>query len=124
MPDKIRPSEQDQHSNGKTDWAALDAITDEAAEAAALADPNSPPLGDKQGTNPMAQVKRVRLQLKIGQQVFSDRYHIPLKTVVAWERHELMPDAVAVAFLHAIAADPEAVAKALVKSPGYSTAAE
>jgi putative transcriptional regulator len=124
MPDKTRPSEQGRQPGGKTDWAALDAITDEAAEAAAVTDPDCPPLGDGQAAHPMAQVKRLRLKLKLGQQAFADRYHIPLKTLVAWERHESMPDAVAIAFLHAIAADPEGLAKALLKSPEYSTAAE
>jgi DNA-binding transcriptional regulator YiaG len=124
MPDKTRPSDQAQLPGGKTDWAAVDAMTDEAAEAAALSDPDCQPLGDAQSLHPMAQVKRLRLRLKLGQQAFADLYHIPLSTLVAWERHEAMPDAVAIAFLNAIAADPEGLADALSKSPEYSSAAE
>jgi len=109
---------------GKTDWAALDAMSDEEVEAAALADPDGPPPCDDQSLRHMSKAKRIRFGLRSTRQAFADRYHIPLATLLAWERHELVPDAVAAAFLDAIAADPEGVAKALSKSKAARTAAE
>ena len=65
-----------------------------------------------------------RFGLRLDRQAFADRYHIPLVTLIAWERHESVPDAVAVAFLDAIAADPDGVAKALLKAKADREAAE
>jgi putative transcriptional regulator len=124
MPDKTRQSEKQNVPNGKTNWAALDAMTDDDAEAAALSDPDAPPLRDGQTLSPMSPAKRVRFNLRLSRQEFSDRYHIPLATIVSWERHETKPDAVATAFLDAIAADPEGLAKALARSSGKPEAAE
>ena len=124
MPDKTRQVDSNNLPQGKTDWAALDAMTDEELEAAALADPDCPPLREGQLMRKMAAAKRIRFKLVLSQQDFADRYHIPLATLVAWERHDTEPDAVAKAFLDAIAADPEAIARALEKSAKKSEAAE
>ena len=74
--------------------------------------------------HPLAKVKRIRWTLKLTREAFAERYHIPLETLERWERYEAEPDAVAVAFLDAIDADPEGVAKALVRSAMPPTAAE
>ena len=124
MSDKTRPTDAQAVTKGKTDWAALDAMTDDEIEAAALADPNSPPLTGDRSLRHMSAAKRVRFQLRLSRQEFADRYHIPLATLTAWERHELVPDAVATAFLDAIAADPEGLAKALLTSSEKAQAAE
>lgn len=124
MPDKIRQAEGQPVPTGKTDWAALDAMTDEELEAAASADPDAPPLRDDQTLRHMSTAKRTRFNLRLDRQAFADRYHIPLATLVAWERHELVPDAVAAAFLDAIATDPDGVAKALAKAKAAREAAE
>ena len=100
-------------------------MTDEEAEAAALADPDAPPLmGDDRPLRPMTRAKRVRFDLRLSRQEFADRYHIPLATLTAWERRGLEPDAVALAFLDAIAADAEGIANALVKSTEPATTAK
>ena len=109
---------------GKTDWAALDAMTDEEAEAAARADPDAPPPAENQVLHRAALAKRIRLKLRLSEKEFAERYHIPLSTLSAWERHKSVPDAVAIAFLDAIAADPEGLAKALAKSSKKPEAAE
>ncbi len=124
MPDRTRKSEKQAVPTGKSDWAALEAMTDEDAEAAALADPDSPPLGEEQTLRHMPPAKRIRFNLRLSRQEFADRYHIPLAMLVSWERQEAVPDAVAVAFLDAIAADPEGLAKALKRSSGKPEAAE
>ena len=64
----------------------------------------------------MSSAQRVRFDLRLDRKTFAERYHFPMITLLAWERHETVPDAVAAAFLDAIAADPEGVAKALVTS--------
>ena len=124
MSDKTRQIDPGAVPQGKTDWAALDAMTDQAAEAAARADPDAPPLTGDRPLRQMSRAKRVRFDLQLSRQEFADRYHIPQATLTAWERHEIEPDAVAAALLDAIAADPEGVAKALAKSAQKATAAE
>jgi putative transcriptional regulator len=111
-------------SQSKTDWAGLDAMTDEQAEAAALNDPDTPPLAPGRRLHRIAQVKRVRLALKLSREAFAERYHIPLKILERWERYEAEPDPVAIAFLDAIASDPQGVAQALAKSGAPPAAAE
>ena len=114
MADKTRPSDARQVPSGKTDWAALDAMSDADAEAAAIADLDAQPAASC--SHRMATAKRVRMTLKLSPQTFAERYHIPLATLLAWERHELDPDPVARAFLAAIAADPAGVAAALARA--------
>jgi putative transcriptional regulator len=99
----------------KTDWAALDAMTDDDVEAAASADPDAPPLGPGRTLHRMAAVKRVRLTLGLSPAEFAGRFRIPMPTLMAWERHEAEPDAVAVSYIAAIEGDAEGVARALVR---------
>jgi DNA-binding transcriptional regulator YiaG len=47
-----------------------------------------------------------------------------LETIERWERYEVEPDAVAVAFLDAIACDPKGVARALAGTMVPPAAAE
>ena len=123
-PTKILISDGGLGTVGKTDWAALEAMTDEEAEAAALADPDAPPLMGDRPLRPMTRAKRVRFGLRLSRQEFADRYHIPLATLTAWERRDLEPDAAAMAFLDPIAADAEGIANALVKSTEPATTAK
>ncbi|MEQ1576148.1 MAG: transcriptional regulator [Hyphomicrobium sp.] len=124
MPDKTRRDKQESLPKGKSNWAALDSMTDDEAEAAARADPDAPPPAENQDLHRAALAKRIRLKLGLSEKQFAERYHIPLITLSAWERHKSVPDAVATAFLHAIAADPEGLAKALARSSGKPEAAE
>ncbi len=110
------------------DWATAEALTDEEIIAAALADPDAQPLSDEararahQGPPPRV----VRHKLKLSQEEFCARYHIPLATLVGWETRMIMPDAVVLAYMQVIMADPEGVAKALNRNPAapQSRAAE
>jgi putative transcriptional regulator len=100
------------------DWRRLDALTDEEITAAALADPDNPPLSDEQ----LAQFRRpalsmkVRLKLRMGRETFAAAYGIPLETLKAWERHQAEPTEVELAYLRLIEREPE-MAKAQVAMP-------
>lgn len=54
-----------------------------------------------------------RRRLKLTVEEFAERYAIPVEILRAWDAGTAVPDAVAEAFLLAIARDPEALAKAL-----------
>ena len=101
----------------QTDWARLHAMTDEEAEANALADPDNPPLSAEQlaAAPRMPRIKIIRRALKLTQEEFSARYHIPLGTLRDWEQGRSEPDQPARAYLKVIAVDPEGTAAALRK---------
>src|SRR5689334_19042728 len=95
---------RDQYGMTAEDWRRLDALTDEEITAAALADPDNPPLTDEQ----LAQFRRpalsmnVRLKLRMDREAFAAAYRIPLETLRAWERHQAEPSAVELAYLRLI----------------------
>ena len=74
MSDKTRPSKEAVPS-GKTNWAALDAMTDEEAEARARSDPDAQPLTPRQ-LKAMIPLKALRGRPKSGtaKQLVSVRY--------------------------------------------------
>jgi putative transcriptional regulator len=100
---------RDKYGMTPEDWRRLDALTDEEITAAALKDPDNPPLTDEQ----LAQFRRpalsmkVRLKLHMGRESFAATYGIPLETLVAWERHTVEPTAVELAYLRLIEREPE-----------------
>jgi putative transcriptional regulator len=100
------------------DWRRLDALTDEEIIAAALADPDNPPLSDKE----LAEFRRpalafnVRRKLHMSRETFAAAYGIPLETLVAWERHRAEPTEVELAYLRLIEREPE-MARASVAVP-------
>ena len=55
----------------------------------------------------------IRRRLKLTVEQFAERYCIPVETARAWEAGTMTPDAVAEAYLRAIAREPEAVARAV-----------
>lgn len=94
---------------GKTDWDRLKAMTEEEINAAALSDPDCPPLTEEQ----LSRFKRVNIVKGIRQRVgmtqaeFAAAFQLPLATVRDWEQERSRPDAPARALLNAIARDPE-----------------
>jgi putative transcriptional regulator len=94
-------------------------MTDEDIEAAALADPDNPPLTPQRQARlkRVPQVKVMRRALGLTQEEFSARFRIPLGTLRDWEQGKSAPDQAAHAYLTVIARDPEAVRKALAQSP-------
>ena len=95
-----------------TDWAAVDALTDEQIEAAVRDDPDAAPIGfyDMPGFFRIPNVKKLRDRLGLTQEAFAATYRIPIGTLRDWEQGRKLPDAPARAYLTVIARNPEAVA--------------
>jgi putative transcriptional regulator len=102
----------------KTDWARLEAMTEEEIEANALADPDNPPITPEELAR-MRRVpnpKRIREKLQLTQEAFAERFEIPLGTLRDWEQGASFPYGAARTLLRVIEQDPEAVANALARS--------
>jgi putative transcriptional regulator len=101
----------------KTDWARFDALTDEEVEAAALSDPDNPPLTEEE----LAQMRRVvsarevRKKLKMTQVAFAETFEIPLGTLRDWEQKGffISHNRAAASYLRVIEQNPDAVIQAL-----------
>jgi putative transcriptional regulator len=102
-----------------TDWAALDAMTEEEAEAGARCDPENPPLTPERGARlkRVPPVKIMRRAMGLSQEAFSARFHVPIAALREWEQGVSEPDETARANLTVIARDPEAVRRALQLGP-------
>jgi putative transcriptional regulator len=115
MPDgSTRPYE----SPDRTDWARLEAMTEEEIEANALADPDNPPLTDEElaRMRPAPQPRRIRERLKLTQEQFAEQFEIPLGTLRDWEQGVGLPDTLARTLLRIIEQDPDAVRNVLARS--------
>jgi putative transcriptional regulator len=102
-------------NRAKTNWSALDAMTEEEKHAAALSDPDAQPI-TKEKWNRMKRVPRtktIRRALGLSQEEFAARFHIPIGTLRDWEQGRAEPDQAARAYLKVIAAAPDVVRKAL-----------
>lgn len=102
----------------KTDWARLEAMTEEEIDANALADPDNPPLTDEELAR-MRRVpdpRRIRERLTLTQEQFAEKFEIPLGTLRDWEQGVSYPDSAARTLLRVIEQDPEAVIKALART--------
>lgn len=92
---------------------------DEALEASAREDRDAPSLTESfikrsKGAPP---VRIVRRALKLTQEEFATRYHIPLGTLRDWEQGRSEPDQATRAYLLLIARDPDHVNRVLNQSP-------
>jgi putative transcriptional regulator len=103
----------------KTDWKRLAAMTGEEVNAAASANPDAQPLteADLAHMKRVPRIKSLRRALKLTQEDFATRYHIPLGTLSDWEQGRCEPDQPARAYLTVIAHDPEGVMHALEHTP-------
>jgi putative transcriptional regulator len=78
----------------KSDWRAFDAMSEAKRHRAALSDPDCPPASKA----PLARARRVptvaalRKKLKLTQEEFAARFHLPLGTVRDWEQGAHRPD--------------------------------
>jgi putative transcriptional regulator len=97
------------------DWSAADAMTDAERHAAAMSDPDCKPMTDEEwaAAPPLPRVATIRRALKLSQDEFAARFHIPVGTLRDWEQGRKEPDAAARAYLRVIAREPEVVEKAL-----------
>ncbi len=94
-------------------------MTDDQIEAAALSDPDNPPLTEERmkRLTPVPRVRTLRRALGLTQEEFAARFHIPLGTLRDWEQGRTEPDQPARAYLKVIARDPEGVRQALEARP-------
>ncbi len=99
----------------RTDWARVDAMSEEEVEANALSDPDNPPwtAEELQRLKPVPNTKVIRTRLHLTQEQFALRFHLPLGTVRDWELGRREPDSAAKNFLRVIEHDPQAVIEAL-----------
>jgi putative transcriptional regulator len=103
---------------GATDWARLDAMTDEEIIAAAMSDPDAQPLTPEQlaKMRRVSRVKVLRQRLGMTQAEFAETFHLPITTLRDWEQRRSTPDAPARALLLAIERDPEGMRRLLADS--------
>jgi putative transcriptional regulator len=104
---------------GDTDWARLDAMTDdEVVVSAALSDPDAQPLTPEQlaKMRGVSRVKVLRQRLGMTQMQFAQAFHLPITTLRDWEQHRSTPDAPARALLLAIERDPEVMRRLLAET--------
>ena len=101
------------------DWSVADAMTDAERHAAAMADPDCKPIApeDLPRMPRVPQVRVIRRVLKLSQEEFANRFHIPLDTLQDWEQGRKEPDAAAKAYLRVIAREPDTVRNALQPLP-------
>lgn len=100
---------------GETDWARVNAMTDDEVLAAALSDPDAPPL-DPETLSKMRRispVKALRQRLGLTQVEFAEAFRLPVSTLRDWEQHRSTPDAPARALLRAIELEPETMRRLL-----------
>jgi putative transcriptional regulator len=95
----------------------LDAMSDAEITAAALSDPDNPPLTDAEllALRTARLVKKIRTARGLSQREFAARYCIPVGNVRDWEQGRSVPDKTARAYLSVIAKAPDAVEEALAK---------
>ena len=95
--------------------SSLRAMSAEAVEAAAKSDRDAQPLStaDFKRMKRTPQAKVIRRALRLTQEEFSLRYHIPVGTLRDWEQGRSEPDQSARAYLTLIARHPDRVHRML-----------
>lgn len=83
-----REQEQERVDLRDTDWDALDAMTDEEVERAALTDSDCPPMTNEQlrRLRRAPDVKAIRERLGLSQSQFAERFDFSVRTVQEWEQ--------------------------------------
>ena len=97
-----------------TDWAYLEAMTDEENRANAESDPDAVLLTDEQRRRlrRVPDPRAIRDRLGLTQREFADRFGIPIGTLRDWEQGRRFIDATARTLLRTIALAPDVVARA------------
>lgn len=108
--------EIDPPSSG-TDWAYVEALTDEENLANALSDPDAVILTPERRARlrPAVETRRVRQDLQLTQDAFATRFGIPLGTLRDWEQGRWQPDATARTLLQVISREPDLVAEVVAE---------
>ena len=100
---------------GETDWARVNAMTDEEVLAAALSDPDAQPIDPETlaKMRRISPVKALRHRLGMTQTEFAETFGLPISTLRDWEQRRSTPDAPARALLRAIEREPETMRRLL-----------
>ena len=103
----------------KTDWEAIEKLSDEEIERRARSDPDNPPLSEEElaGMRRVPEARRVRRKLGMTQEEFAESYGLSLATVRDWEQGRTEPDQASKTLLKLIARIPEQVEAALAEKP-------
>lgn len=112
---QVMPDGSTRPLQDETDWERVKAMTEEEVEAAALSDPDNPPLTDEElkRFKPVPNLKDIRRQLHMTQEQFAESFSLPLGTIRDWEQGAKQPDTAAKVLLRVIAKNPQAVLQAL-----------
>jgi putative transcriptional regulator len=115
---QILPDGSTRPIESRTNWARVEAMTEEEIEANALSDPDNPPLTDEElaRMRPVPNPRRIRERLKLTQEQFATRFEVPLGTLRDWEQGVSYPDSAAKTLLRVIDKDPEGVINALAQT--------
>jgi putative transcriptional regulator len=105
----------DKLPTGDTDWARLDAMTNDEILTAAQSDLDALPLTPEQlaTMRRVSRVKVLRQRLAMTQAEFARAFHLPITTLRDWEQRRSTPDAPARALLLAIERDPQVMQRLL-----------
>ena len=108
---------------GKTDWKALDKLSDEEVLRRALSDPDANPLTEEdfKRLKRSPRVRIVRMALGLTQEEFADAYGIPVATLRDWEQGRREPDQASKTLLKLIERMPHEVRKALASNKRSGT---
>ncbi|MEP7011163.1 MAG: helix-turn-helix domain-containing protein [Acidobacteriota bacterium] len=103
---------------GKTDWARVNALTEEEILAAALSDPDAQPMGseDLAKMHRVSPVKALRQRIGLTQAEFAAAFGLPVSTLRDWEQRRCTPDAPARALLRAIELEPDTMRRLLARA--------
>lgn len=103
----------------RTDWARVEAMTEDELDANALADPDNPPLtaAELARMRPVPNPKRIRERLNMTQEQFATSFQVPLGTLRDWEQGTRVPDSAARTLLRVIDRNPELVLATLANPP-------
>lgn len=104
----------------KTNWNAVNAMTEEEINIAAQSDPDALPLTKDQLRQfkrvhaiKEVEVKLIRQKLHLSQDEFANYFGVSVRTIQEWEQHRRRPTATARNFLKVIEREPKAVLRAL-----------
>ncbi len=100
---------------GKTDWARVDAMSEEEINAAAKSDPDAQlwTTEELKRARRVVDVKAIRARSRLSQRQFAETFGLSIRTVQDWEQGRYTPDGPARVLLTVIDRNPEAVKKAL-----------
>jgi putative transcriptional regulator len=115
---KVTVKPGDTPPRGNTDWARVEAMTEEELLAAALSDPDAQPLSPEElaKMRRVSPVKALRQRLGMTQVQFAEAFGLPVSTLRDWEQRRSTPDAPARALLRAIEREPETMRRLLSRA--------